>query len=916
MLRSLFLLALIFICSCTDTTSSESTFVEDSDIDGFILVRASGSDGFVGTDDNSAKANERPKMKTTFSYDFSMGRHEVTCGEFRKVMKEELGSKSPVQKCENDSLPIVNVTYFDAIVYANALSKKEKRDTAYTYTTKTFDSDGHCTSIINLALNTGANAYRLPTEAEWIFAANTSWDLNKSWNADNSDYKTHKVCKKASGSKDFCDMAGNVMEWVNDWLDYPQDTIMDNYVGPYEGNSLGERIVKGGSFRNPKSAISLFSRGDVYTVTSSTKADYVGFRLAFGKIPSPSWLNGSGLMTESNINMILSPDAIKKLTGTYKTKLVFRNDITERLVYIDYSLTKTKIVEFYDTVSAYHPDISPDGKYVAYCTKPEGVPGKSSIYVRELNSNNRAIHKLDVEAAAIPRWQVSSNGDTTIVYVTSQQSNKDEAQFKSNSTWQVSFRDETFGTPRKIIDGAYHGGVSVDRKIAVTGAQLLRTKFAYGRTRLTNSSKDSIWYNKEQACNVSLSKDSTRRTLFLDFASTTGKKFVGKSYHTHERMFIADSTGKLIKSVGAPSKKTFDHTEWVSKNFVIASLTNANEVHEKIALVNIKDSSTTELVEGDELWHPSMWFAARPVPDTTIDQDSAGTYLVANDVWSSVIMRYKMELLWRYIDSMEVALMGSSRTLYSLSPYLLKDDFFAVNLAHAPNSIYATKDYLNKYIYKNAKKLKYIVLSIDIDFWWKTDGKGSDNFFAVNAPNYPGYAYDANHDYWAKGIPAGLLDATENGLGVEDAHKYTTDKGRLLGIPCQSWGETAEVEADSTIFDKNPELLENSMKALKSILKTAASKKIKVVGVIFPQNPKYKKTGAFGRHGMKRSTAKEVISQIKNLTKEYPNFVLLDENKMGDHDYSNSQAYDNDHLCSEATYKITARVDSVLKTLK
>lgn len=162
MLRSLFLLALIFICSCTDTTSSESTFVEDSDIDGFILVRASGSDGFVGTDDNSAKANERPKMKTTFSYDFSMGRHEVTCGEFRKVMKEELGSKSPVQKCENDSLPIVNVTYFDAIVYANALSKKEKRDTAYTYTTKTFDSDGHCTSIINLALNTGANAYRLP----------------------------------------------------------------------------------------------------------------------------------------------------------------------------------------------------------------------------------------------------------------------------------------------------------------------------------------------------------------------------------------------------------------------------------------------------------------------------------------------------------------------------------------------------------------------------------------------------------------------------------------------------------------------------------------------------------------------------------------------------------------------------------
>ena len=107
------------------------------------------------------------------------------------------------------------------------------------------------------------DAFRLPTEAEWTFAANLSFSPEKSWNADNSDFKAHEVCTKKD-ENDFCDLLGNVTEWVNDWLGNFADTSVINFVGAPNGGSLGERVIKGGSFRSESSMINLYARGDVY----------------------------------------------------------------------------------------------------------------------------------------------------------------------------------------------------------------------------------------------------------------------------------------------------------------------------------------------------------------------------------------------------------------------------------------------------------------------------------------------------------------------------------------------------------------------------------------------------------------------------------------------------------------------------
>ncbi len=102
---------------------------------------------------------------------------------------------------------------------------------------------------------------------------------------------------------------------------------------------------------------------------------------------------------------------------------------------------------------------------------------------------------------------------------------------------------------------------------------------------------------------------------------------------------------------------------------------------------------------------------------------------------------------------------------------------------------------------------------------------------------------------------------------------------------------------------------------LELMVETAQKYGITIIGAIFPQSPGFKKTGSFGRYGIRRSIAQDRIDEIKALEKNYSNFVLMDENKMGDHDYEDSDAQNKDHLCRVGASKFTARLKSMLKEL-
>jgi uncharacterized protein (TIGR02171 family) len=897
----LLLFTFLFIsCSVDDGKPSGVFFEYDQEHEGMVRIGAKGQFALLGTNESSAPVNDRPSMKVKFTYNYSISKNEMTRKEYAELMGENSGS---VQ--DSGNLPQINVTYYDAVLYANARSVREGYDTAYTYYSAIFDDNGNCTYLENLLFNPSKEAYRLPTEAEWVFAASQNWKPSQGWNNLNSDYRLHEVCSADINKVSICDMAGNAMEWVNDWLGHLMDTTVTNFVGAPDGGSLGQRVVKGGSYHNTPENIKLSSRGDVYTVTSSTKADYVGFRLAFGKIPSPAWVNGTKIFS-SQVSILASSSQVKSITGTYQTKLVFVNYETGNLAYIDFSNSTLTVTEIVDTLPAFHPEISPDGKRVAFSTKSEGIAGPSQVYVRDLNPSGSNLVRLDVESAAIPRFRVLPSGDTVIVYVSDAGNNKDDAEWKQKSTWQVPFKNGKFGKPVKLFDGSYHGGFSEDGSLAVTGARLLRANL---------NGKESLWYNGEQACNASLSKDSTKRTMFLDFGGQTGTDFVGSSYGTHERLLIADSTGTLIQSIAAPENFAFDHSEWSNiKNIAVSSVTNRNLAHTALYLISTEDSLLLKVVEGNELWHPSLWVNKQNLLlQTDLDLDSAGVYLAKdNVVGMSYVLRYKMELLWKYYDSVEIAITGSSRSLHGIIPMSMSSGF-AVNFAHTPNDIFISEYFVNNYFIPLFPKLKTIIVSLDLDIWFKE----KENDWKNNYASAPGYTYDSTHGFWKDSIPKGMYEFTKNAWGASDSLRslYTNDRG-YFDLPSVGWREKkAEISRDTIDFFEKMRT-SAALSALENMIQIASASDVNVIGVIFPLSPWYKETGAFGRYGLKRSHAKMLIEEMNAFEDKYLNFYLMDENKMGDHDYTEEMAFDYDHLSVLGAVQLTSRLDSLLQTLE
>lgn len=927
-----FVAVLLLVLACSNSTvegnSPEQADVpENSGVTGILdsakgLVRVIAKNAFVvlGNPSNGVKLNEQGQLKVLFDYDFSIGEHEVTCDEFEKLMPLEN------MDCKSGLEPVSNVTFWDAVLFANEKSKAEGLDTAYTYSSSTLDKAGHCVELEGLAFHADVDAFRLPTEAEWVLVASQNFKVLNGWTAENSGYRKHEVCSLPANDLQVCDMAGNVMEWVYDWLGYFKDTTIVDYMGAVDGGGSGERVVKGGCFHTESSAVNLFSRGDVYAVTSATRADYVGFRLAYGAIPNPSWLASDGRPISSQKIPLANSLTVRSLTGTYKVKLAFRDDISENLAFVDYANGLTTINEIVDTISVYHPEISPDGKKVAFCTGLEGNRGKSSVYVRNLDATGSNLVKLEVENAAIPRWRVLENGDTVIVYVTSAADNRDSAEWLAQSTWQVPFANGTFGNPEKLMDGTFHGGISPDKKLAVSGSRLLRARVANGETSVVSENAENVvWYGGDQACNVSLANDGSNRTLFLDFGGAEGEKFVGEKYGVHERLLVADAAGTLIQSVKAPSKRTFDHSEWAlnGSDLVVATIATVDGVHEKIVAVDLRDGKIVNLVEGEELWHPCLWVGQNvPVSSKDLDADSAGVYMLAYDSEAAIFLRYKLDLLWNLKDSANVIVLGSSRPLNAIIPLELDENFFAINMTNVPNTMAVSQYLFENYVLPHVENLKYLVISLDIDLWWKSD-VNDDNFFYETYKKFPGYVYDENHNFWKDGYPEGLAEYARNCLGADfytnnfiESRGYNDQMRTNPSYSTIGWEENPTVDHDSSWMKSDSDKFEIAFDHLKNIIRMAENRGIYVVGVVFPQSPNFRKTGAFGRYGLRRSEAPALLERLEKLTESYPNFIFVDENKMGEHDYSNDMAENKDHLAYPGALQFTSRLNTLLLDLE
>ena len=248
--------------------------------DGYVLI-SSGVFMMGSPESEPGHEDDETLHEVTISQHFYMMDHEVTQAEWTALMGTR---ETAFPDCGGDC-PIHSVNWWEVLHYANALSRKEGLKECYIIG-ECYDGSAapfECASV-KLQSRTGeitespnqCEGYRLPTEAEWEYAAragttdafysgsnvNSNYAIGEprepepnldaiGWYRDNAYSSIHPVKGKKPNAWGLYDMSGNVGEWVWDFYG-PYDGDRYNPSGPYRGY---ERVVRGGTYSSmPPSA--------------------------------------------------------------------------------------------------------------------------------------------------------------------------------------------------------------------------------------------------------------------------------------------------------------------------------------------------------------------------------------------------------------------------------------------------------------------------------------------------------------------------------------------------------------------------------------------------------------------------------------------------------------------------------------
>lgn len=202
--------------------------------------------------DETEHAYETPKHQVTLST-YRIGKYEVT----QELWEAVMGENPSIFK--GDNLPVENVSWYDIQAFIKKLNKL-----------------------------TGKK-YRLPTEAEWEFAARggnlsegyyfiggNENEIDKTaWHFHNSDKHAHQIGLLNPNKLGIYDMGGNVSEWVSDWFGHYSEKMQKNPKGAKKSD-IG-KIFRGGSF----GTLPEYNKpGCRFVSNPNFKCSYIGFRLA------------------------------------------------------------------------------------------------------------------------------------------------------------------------------------------------------------------------------------------------------------------------------------------------------------------------------------------------------------------------------------------------------------------------------------------------------------------------------------------------------------------------------------------------------------------------------------------------------------------------------------------------------------
>lgn len=218
-----------------DIDTSNTMYIEVADKPLIEFIDIAPGDFMMGSD--KGFGYEQPVHNVTISKAFRMSKYEIT----QKIWKLVTGYNSSPTVA--DDLPVMNVTWEEAVKFCNRLSQIYGYDTVYINNNGVYEYD------------TTAKGFRLPTEAEWEYACRAGTDTDfpgtgnvddMAWYNGNSAYRPHTVGTKQPNDWGLYDMNGNVWEWC--WDRYAADYYAFSPPTDPLGPDSGDRhVLRGGS---------------------------------------------------------------------------------------------------------------------------------------------------------------------------------------------------------------------------------------------------------------------------------------------------------------------------------------------------------------------------------------------------------------------------------------------------------------------------------------------------------------------------------------------------------------------------------------------------------------------------------------------------------------------------------------------
>ena len=258
-------------------------------IKNIILVKGSTFQMGNTRNDSEGSGNEKPVHTVNLTYDYYIGKFEVTFNEYDAYCDAMGKTKPDDNGWGRGRHPAINVSWYDAVNYCNWLSEQEGLEPAYDNSGNLLNSNGQGTTDISEVVG-----YRIPTEAEWEYAARGGHEditegvekndykyagsnsINEvAWNGIYSNFETQEIGEKLPNELGLHDMNGNVSEWAHDGYGSYSSTTQTNPTGP---DNATYHVRRGGGWAESKDYCRVPSREYHYPPGSGSYL--IGLRIA------------------------------------------------------------------------------------------------------------------------------------------------------------------------------------------------------------------------------------------------------------------------------------------------------------------------------------------------------------------------------------------------------------------------------------------------------------------------------------------------------------------------------------------------------------------------------------------------------------------------------------------------------------